>query len=167
MCVINYFFRIKFNKDVLPACLNTGGPNELYATATGWGTLGHRQSLADVLQVVCIKCWILGLLKKDFRLCFNVWKLPRAITRFFFVYDNAKITLLCLMESLNRVQEWWSYYALRIQTMQHVDPNHGGLVMRLHLWACVRIGPTINNHMACHCASRDRDQLLLQYWGQF
>ncbi|CAB3262319.1 unnamed protein product [Arctia plantaginis] len=43
---------IKFNKDVLPACLNTGGGNEIEATATGWGTLGHRQSLADILQVV-------------------------------------------------------------------------------------------------------------------
>lgn len=44
--------RIKFNRNVLPACLNTGDSGTEYARATGWGALGHRQALADTLQVV-------------------------------------------------------------------------------------------------------------------
>nr|AAV91016.1 hemolymph proteinase 18 [Manduca sexta] len=46
--------KIKFNENVLPACLfiegRVGGSEQ--AKATGWGALGHKQTAADVLQVV-------------------------------------------------------------------------------------------------------------------
>ncbi|XP_075987181.1 venom protease-like [Anticarsia gemmatalis] len=48
---------IEFSDDLLPACLDTGGPRYVYdntADASGWGQLGHRQSLADTLQVVTL-----------------------------------------------------------------------------------------------------------------
>lgn len=36
---------------------------------------------------------------------------------FFFVYEPSKFTLLCLMEIMSRIHEWWSSYSLRMQPM--------------------------------------------------
>ena len=33
----------------------------------------------------------------------------------------------CLMESMSRIQEWWSPSSMRKRTMQHGDPHYGGL----------------------------------------
>ncbi|PZC71840.1 hypothetical protein B5X24_HaOG212396 [Helicoverpa armigera] len=43
---------IAFGNDLLPACLDTGTQWKVVAGASGWGRLGHRQALADTLQVV-------------------------------------------------------------------------------------------------------------------
>ncbi|CAH1643994.1 unnamed protein product [Spodoptera littoralis] len=43
---------IAFGQDLLPACLYTGRDPVRFADASGWGRLGHRQALADTLQVV-------------------------------------------------------------------------------------------------------------------
>ncbi|KAJ8707531.1 hypothetical protein PYW08_010783 [Mythimna loreyi] len=43
---------IAFGRDLLPACLDVGAEYQRFADASGWGRLGHRQALADVLQVV-------------------------------------------------------------------------------------------------------------------
>ncbi|KAJ8707534.1 hypothetical protein PYW08_010786 [Mythimna loreyi] len=43
---------INFGKDLLPACLDINTEFEGVAEASGWGRLGHRQDLADTLQVV-------------------------------------------------------------------------------------------------------------------
>ncbi|KAJ8705376.1 hypothetical protein PYW07_011203 [Mythimna separata] len=43
---------IAFGRDLLPACLDIGVEWQRFADASGWGRLGHRQALADVLQVV-------------------------------------------------------------------------------------------------------------------
>ncbi|KAH9645007.1 hypothetical protein HF086_003337 [Spodoptera exigua] len=43
---------IAFGQDLLPACLHTGADYIRFAEASGWGRLGHRQALADTLQVV-------------------------------------------------------------------------------------------------------------------
>ncbi|CAD0206321.1 unnamed protein product [Chrysodeixis includens] len=43
---------MNFGKDLLPACLDTGNKEINQAEASGWGRLGHRQALADTLQVV-------------------------------------------------------------------------------------------------------------------
>ncbi|KAF9405411.1 hypothetical protein HW555_013839 [Spodoptera exigua] len=46
---------INFGKNLLPACLDTGTNKENTAEASGWGRLGHRESLADTLQVVVLQ----------------------------------------------------------------------------------------------------------------
>ncbi|XP_075989428.1 venom protease-like isoform X3 [Anticarsia gemmatalis] len=43
---------IAFNRDVRPACLHVDDQIDNYATATGWGALGHRRELSDTLQAV-------------------------------------------------------------------------------------------------------------------
>ncbi|CAH1643993.1 unnamed protein product [Spodoptera littoralis] len=43
---------IAFGQDLLPACLYTRDEPIKFADASGWGRLGHRQPLADTLQVV-------------------------------------------------------------------------------------------------------------------
>ncbi|XP_075987364.1 mast cell protease 1A-like [Anticarsia gemmatalis] len=49
---------IEFGKDLLPACLDTGDTRSKYddsADASGWGQLGHKNPLADTLQVVTLR----------------------------------------------------------------------------------------------------------------
>ncbi|CAH0600824.1 unnamed protein product [Chrysodeixis includens] len=48
--------KVSFNTHVLPACLHIMPHNysESYASATGWGALGHRRELADTLQAVYV-----------------------------------------------------------------------------------------------------------------
>ncbi|XP_026744143.1 serine protease snake-like [Trichoplusia ni] len=49
---------IKFNHHILPACLNTDDTAEhSIAFGTGWGTTGHRKSLADNLQTVVLSMY--------------------------------------------------------------------------------------------------------------
>ncbi|CAB3259112.1 unnamed protein product [Arctia plantaginis] len=45
---------ITFNSEVRPACLHVDDKPDSYAFATGWGALGHKQGLADVLQSVML-----------------------------------------------------------------------------------------------------------------
>ncbi|KAJ8704393.1 hypothetical protein PYW08_013117 [Mythimna loreyi] len=46
--------KIRFNREVIPACLHRGNHLPSVATATGWGAMGHRKPLAEILQVVDI-----------------------------------------------------------------------------------------------------------------
>lgn len=46
--------KIRFNREVIPACLHRGNNLAQVATATGWGAMGHRKPLAEILQVVDI-----------------------------------------------------------------------------------------------------------------
>ncbi|KAJ8703807.1 hypothetical protein PYW07_013101 [Mythimna separata] len=48
---------VKFTHMILPACLDTGDADGSVAHATGWGSLGHRKSLADTLQTVALKAY--------------------------------------------------------------------------------------------------------------
>lgn len=45
------------------------------------------------------------------------------------MYESAKMTLICLMLIMSRIQEWSPPYSLRRQTMQH-DVSHYGIVLR-------------------------------------
>ncbi|XP_026744293.1 serine protease snake-like [Trichoplusia ni] len=46
--------RIRYNRDVLPACLNRKDHLPRIATVTGWGALGRRKPLTEVLQTVAV-----------------------------------------------------------------------------------------------------------------
>ncbi|KAJ8705377.1 hypothetical protein PYW07_011204 [Mythimna separata] len=46
---------INFGKDLLPACLDVENDQISGAEASGWGRLGHKQNLADILQVVYLE----------------------------------------------------------------------------------------------------------------
>ncbi|KAJ8705375.1 hypothetical protein PYW07_011202 [Mythimna separata] len=48
---------IAFGKDLLPACLNIDQEFNSSAEGAGWGRLGHRQALADTLQVVNLQAF--------------------------------------------------------------------------------------------------------------
>ncbi|KAJ8707530.1 hypothetical protein PYW08_010782 [Mythimna loreyi] len=48
---------IAFGKDLLPACLNIDEGFNHNGEAPGWGRLGHRQALADTLQVVKLEAF--------------------------------------------------------------------------------------------------------------
>ncbi|XP_050559828.1 serine protease snake isoform X2 [Spodoptera frugiperda] len=68
---------IRFNRyDVLPACLDVKPEPELEAEATGWGALGHRQVLADVLQTVTLR-------KYDTQTCSKLYPKHRHLVKGF------------------------------------------------------------------------------------
>ncbi|KAJ8705464.1 hypothetical protein PYW08_012510 [Mythimna loreyi] len=46
---------ISFNVHVLPACLHLNEESDPVADATGWGALGHRKELAEILQTVTLE----------------------------------------------------------------------------------------------------------------
>lgn len=51
------------------------------------------------------------------------------------MYGPVKVTLHCLVESLTRLQEWWSPYSLGIQTMMQTAMDWISLLHAHHTYS--------------------------------
>lgn len=61
-----------------------------------------------------------------YRMCMYRMQLMKFDLWFFFYAID--MTLLCQMESINRIQEWGSPSSIRMCTEQHDDPYYGGKI---------------------------------------